>query len=524
LQLAEIFTGNIAAGMDVPAPRTNGSQTRSYGGNSAGFGKILETTMSRTQNRPGRTQGASARRSDPSDFYDDSSLQGPQRSPKEKFERPSVSDTQNRRKAENLNDDERPDTESNKRAESVDMLEVLAQLTGLDRTALKEILTALGISEEALSAQQGFAQTAAGLAEMLGLDTVQKDALAELMQLIEDAGGIWNTADLAAGHGDGQPAGDMQAGIAINAAGFPDAVQKLLASVSEISGQLRAAILRKLNGHAAKLEDDGGDGNAEVRDAVLNMLEKVRFSRKNAVGQGTGDVSESEQAGDESLSDSAKAAPNAAEDAEMAGTVVANESGTAQKPVLQQDTGTMNDGEMPDAAMIAVQQNNPGPDAAPQAAAERTANQTVPVRQIITQITEKASAILAHDRSEMVIELKPESLGRLSLKVVTENGIVMAKFVAENSQVQRLLESNMQMLRESLEKQGIVVQDLSVSVRQDGKQARENGPQSRSLPGVRPKGTAPMAAARILDTPGIAEVPGTGDPWLWQGSTINLTA
>lgn len=522
MQLAEIFTGNIAAGMDVPAPRTNVSQTRSYAGNAAKFGKILETTMSRAQNRPGRTQGVSARRSDPSDFCNDSSLQGPHKSPGERVVRPSVSDTQSRRKAENLNDDERPDTESNKRAGSVDMLEVLAQLTGLDRTALKEILAAaLGISEETLSVQQGFAETAAELAEMLGLDTAQKDALVELMKLIEDAAGIRNMAEIDAGTGDGQSAGVIQVGIAPNAEGFSET---MFSSASEISDQLRAAILRKLKEHVAKTDTDGGDRNEGVRDAVLNMLERVRFSRRNAVGEGTGNVSEPEQAGNEPLSGGIEASPGKAEVAEMTGTGGTNGSDALKEPVLQQDTGTMDDGETPEAGMLAVQQDNFGPDAARQTAAERTANHTVSVRQIISQITEKASATLAHDRSEMVIELKPESLGRLSLKVVTENGIVMAKFVAENFHVQRLLESNMQMLRESLEKQGIVVQDLSVSVRQDGKQARENGPQSRSLPGVRPKGTAPMAAARILDTPGIAEVPGTGDPWLWQGSTINLTA
>jgi flagellar hook-length control protein FliK len=80
------------------------------------------------------------------------------------------------------------------------------------------------------------------------------------------------------------------------------------------------------------------------------------------------------------------------------------------------------------------------------------------------------------------------------------------------------------LLRDSLEKQGIIVQDLSVSVRQDSRQPYENGQQHRGLTGVRHKGASPPAAAVIPDAAGLAEASVIVDPWLWQGSTINLTA
>jgi flagellar hook-length control protein FliK len=85
-------------------------------------------------------------------------------------------------------------------------------------------------------------------------------------------------------------------------------------------------------------------------------------------------------------------------------------------------------------------------------------------QEIFTQVVEKAKVLLSGEKSEMVIDLKPDHLGKLALKIATERGIVVAKFIAENEQVKAALESNMNMLKESLEKQGFLVQEFSVSV------------------------------------------------------------
>jgi len=78
--------------------------------------------------------------------------------------------------------------------------------------------------------------------------------------------------------------------------------------------------------------------------------------------------------------------------------------------------------------------------------------------------------VLSGDKSEMVIDLKPEHLGKLELKCY-RRGMVVAKFVAENEQVKAALESNMNMLKESLEKQGFLVEGL-VSRSETTKDAR----------------------------------------------------
>jgi len=86
---------------------------------------------------------------------------------------------------------------------------------------------------------------------------------------------------------------------------------------------------------------------------------------------------------------------------------------------------------------------------------------------IFNQIVEKAKVLLDREKAEMVVHLKPDSLGKLSMRIITEKGIVMAEFIAENQQVKEILESNMQLLRNVLENQGLSVQGFNVSVRQD---------------------------------------------------------
>ena len=87
--------------------------------------------------------------------------------------------------------------------------------------------------------------------------------------------------------------------------------------------------------------------------------------------------------------------------------------------------------------------------------------------EILSRIVENARIILDGSKSEMVMQLKPESLGKLSLKVVAEHGIVTAKFIVENSQVKHIIETNMQALKDALEEQGLKIEGLSVSVGQE---------------------------------------------------------
>jgi flagellar hook-length control protein FliK len=87
---------------------------------------------------------------------------------------------------------------------------------------------------------------------------------------------------------------------------------------------------------------------------------------------------------------------------------------------------------------------------------------------ILNQIIKKADVIVQGSHQEMIMKLEPESLGKLNLKLVVENGLVTAKFIAESQQVKEVLESSFNQLKDALQEKGIAVQGFSVSVNQQG--------------------------------------------------------
>lgn len=86
----------------------------------------------------------------------------------------------------------------------------------------------------------------------------------------------------------------------------------------------------------------------------------------------------------------------------------------------------------------------------------------------VNQIVKKADIVLREGHQEMVMKLEPESLGKLNLKIIMENGQITAKFVAESQQVKEVLESSFNQLKDALQEKGVNVQSFSVSVGQEG--------------------------------------------------------
>ncbi|MCR4434496.1 MAG: flagellar hook-length control protein FliK [Clostridiales bacterium] len=142
---------------------------------------------------------------------------------------------------------------------------------------------------------------------------------------------------------------------------------------------------------------------------------------------------------------------------------------------------------------------------------------------ILSQVIDKAKVVIGREKAEMVMDLKPDYLGKLSLKVVTEHGIVMAKFVAESQQVKEILEANMQLLKDTLEKQGLSVQGFSVSVGQDsGRQFNQN--RDVDEPGNRRILRVGSAAAGIYSLKEASDIGEKVNPYSWNDNKINLTA
>ena len=105
--------------------------------------------------------------------------------------------------------------------------------------------------------------------------------------------------------------------------------------------------------------------------------------------------------------------------------------------------------------------------------------ETVTDYDIHTQIIDKAKLIKNNEDTQMIIKLKPEHLGDLTLKVIVEKGVVSASFHSENAQVRTMLESSLIQLKQELASQGIKVDNVSVyaglgDLMSNGEQAQYN--------------------------------------------------
>ncbi|WP_371371257.1 flagellar hook-length control protein FliK [Sporomusa aerivorans] len=84
------------------------------------------------------------------------------------------------------------------------------------------------------------------------------------------------------------------------------------------------------------------------------------------------------------------------------------------------------------------------------------------VHQIADQIIEQTKVITKQQNTEMVIRLKPEHLGELTLKVAVENGVVSASFHSNNAEVRNIIESSLPQLKQELSNTGLKVDNVSV--------------------------------------------------------------
>jgi len=88
----------------------------------------------------------------------------------------------------------------------------------------------------------------------------------------------------------------------------------------------------------------------------------------------------------------------------------------------------------------------------------------VDAQEVLNQIVRKAELMVKSNNSQMKIELYPEFLGKLTIKVMVEEGAVTARFITDNHQVKQMLEANLSMLRQTLESQGMRVERAEVDV------------------------------------------------------------
>jgi len=404
---------------------------------------------------------------------------------------------------------------------SGDLLHVFAQVLGVDINDLQKLLKEADVTSEELNSMESITENVNRLSEVLGLNSEQQDPLAKMLQMtFAEISSITETqtdsvheatlsyvidSSISAKSEDSQQPSDI-----IGNGGAP-AENSLFESIAD---KLNLKIKEKLDELTFKLQTDDISLQDELKQLIQPLLEKKNLKTQQQLQQivsaDAGDNSEQVIA----VADADAKTMDSEDDATGNGAKTDNET-VIQQPISVIDETTAQE---PIAAILPDQISG---TKTIESAAGKT---TIAAKEIVNQVIENAKVILTPDKSEMVMDLKPDSLGRISLKVITENGIVMAKFVAESQQVKEVLEANMQLLKDSLEKQGIGVEGFSVSVRQEANQSSrdwEKFQHGRKSNYARETIQSGVVEGSLISFVGAS---GSSNPYQWGNSTINLTA
>lgn len=88
---------------------------------------------------------------------------------------------------------------------------------------------------------------------------------------------------------------------------------------------------------------------------------------------------------------------------------------------------------------------------------------------ILDQIGEKVEVLVTESSSEVKLQLNPESLGKVKIKLTTEEGVTKAKFLVETPEAKEALEKNISKLKDNLESQNVNVKHIDISFEQEDK-------------------------------------------------------
>jgi len=88
----------------------------------------------------------------------------------------------------------------------------------------------------------------------------------------------------------------------------------------------------------------------------------------------------------------------------------------------------------------------------------------VQAAEIERQIVEQIRVRVTEQTTSLEMELNPASLGKVGLAIEAKNGVITASFTAQNEAVKEVIEGQLVQLQENLDKQGIKVEAVEVTI------------------------------------------------------------
>jgi len=101
-------------------------------------------------------------------------------------------------------------------------------------------------------------------------------------------------------------------------------------------------------------------------------------------------------------------------------------------------------------------------------------NKIINKEEVFNKILEDSRVLNNGEMKEIRIKLKPDSLGKLTIRLIMENGGMTARFITENYKAKDAIESNFSQLQDVLHEKGVNIQELSVFIGNEGKWQHDN--------------------------------------------------
>lgn len=403
--------------------------------------------------------------------------------------------------------------------QSNEVIQSLAGVLGVDASKLEKIFESLGINAQDLADKTKSGEALDKLSSMLGLDNDQKEALTQITQLISKQLEASKSSE------------SVEESLTQNKESKPAEVQKqATTTVTETKAETTdiKQLMNELKGviqeFTAKLKDDPKKFYDDLQQSVKAVMEKLSASVSTETVSAVSEDSTQNQPQNGTKQDSNEEISKAQSSNQAEAKVKDTKTDTAKETSVKENLGTA-DNNKNTVNNPSVANNQTQADLKTNTVSKADKTITVSKNEIVNQVIEKAKVLTNGEKSEMIIDLKPDSLGKLSLKVITERGIVTAQFIAESQQVKQVLESNMQLLKDSLEKQGLAVQNFSVSVGQQNSEhnfrrndgySQENKTSANKVSG--------LGQGRITTVEEVSNSTQRINPYDWTTSKINLTA
>lgn len=415
-------------------------------------------------------------------------------------------------------------------------VEALAQVMGMTPEDLMKVLSSLNMKPEALTDTVKVEEVVNKLSGLMNLNTEQKQTLSEIFKTLKsimDEKSNQPTAEKT----DNSKQVNTTTAARTTAEGTDienaDWIKLENVDVTVVKLQDLTAVLAKFKASleqlTQKLQQNPQKLLSDIVSQIKGVIEEAETKSSVEATSTTKTTSNIETSDQTEISSEEEVKPLKVEghekaDAKSQGETKDNQS---NEPKIVAAEVTLNNSIKPDNGAT-LQLNNQVTNQTQKVediSAVVKVQKEVPVtkNEIINQVVEKAKITLIGNKSEMTMDLKPDNLGKLALKVVTEHGIVVAKFVAESQQVKETLEANMQILKDSLEKQGLSVQGFSVSVQQDPHKGfnRQNETDSNKKQSL---GRSESEEVGTIKGVSMLENQKRVNAYNWSDSSINLTA